>query len=512
MCNVEKLFVSRFHPQQFRAFIRVMEGGGTGNEAAAVRLGEYLKRNLGMEVRYLVFAPSEDMIMARCNITFEFDLAFPSAVNIKAKLLRLGVAEPAIIKTDIELYTDKPFLIFGAADTEGSTSADEAKAMPRVLAKIANSKGRDYDPRLYKGFINLTPYAWKSDSRSVYDNQGNRLAFPAPLPVRAIYPQATAVHNPLMLAHQPGLGGQQSPHTLVTLTGTLKATWDISLTYGLHALYEEGDYRWLTRASSALFTGLFNYMSATSHKNTLLLALHPKNDRDVADFPSAPDKVVYSNSDIQVAASSTSKIHFIYSNHPQLSQLIANIGDLAQPQLVVVRKHPDDNIGPGSFYTLLDNANLPVMSEGANTVGQLLQLQKPFLTIGDPNQQLPNLNASVARFQEWQNLLARVFELPTASEETLRQLEELRSEEGQHRLESLTENARHLLLSIREPIMSEPDSATVGQIADLITAAIPSSATQDYINQLVDIERLFVPEVQNQVLLALVFLFTSEGF
>ena len=534
MLTIEQQLKTYFHTASFCAYVIIKNGGGTGNEAAAFRLGRYLQLNLGMQVKYLLYPANSQF--KTCDTDEDSKLVWKDqkiedtdSKEVKlhkqfvAKCIKLGIKLSDMVKTREELMTTKSFIYFSAADSGGSNNDGEAKGLVSALEYGAKLLGKKFDVAQYYGYVNFTPYAWKSDGRSIINALSRQVRLPINMPVRAVYPQPSESSHPQAIS--PNSGISVGPHKLVNLMDKFNVKWDTAFTYGLHALYDapadtnedeaNGDYSYVYHGAAILFIGYYRYMVNHSKKHTLMMAMHPRNKYDEPKFPESclasidsgvfPKKVKHDKSITECLNLTSSLVHFIDSDHPNLANLIASIEKAKCPQLVVVQRSANETIPPNDFNKLIEKSNLPIMSEGANTVGQLISSGKALFTIGDPKQQLPCLYSSLERAEAWQEALIKEYKLQPPSKENSEALEKLC--ESKVELESISKKTQEALGKIRGYFMSGESEGSIDNGAKLIEDGIKKDITKEYIDKLVEIEDLFISEVFNQVVLGITYLF-----
>ncbi|ACS84529.1 hypothetical protein [Musicola paradisiaca] len=382
-----------------RIYIQVIEGGGTGNEAAAFRMGRYLESVFtNVEVRYLIGLLPESLALNTIKNKEELkgivlDVNKTTLVKLKA----LGVDEGKVIKKLGDLSSNRDFIVSCSADG----NENSAITVEKFLEKI---KGASLEQGKYLGFINLEPFAWHSECRFI------RFAgktYSLNLPKLADYPDLTI---------STSTGSSAVGSSILSLLGKLdKQVCDVMLIYGLHALYDSEDGSdivdeahcfWIARAFAALALGVADY-AVKSKKHAVLLALHPKNQFDEKYIGVTGRKIVIYVSRGRQPAIDTSPgtIHCIPMNCVSMSELVTEIIKAKAPQLIVLRKTDDVSVTPDEFSRLLDMTTLPTVSEGANTIGQLYGKGKTFFTIGAVEQQVVNIKTEIDASNKWYNLV-----------------------------------------------------------------------------------------------------------
>ncbi|NVK75815.1 MAG: hypothetical protein HWE24_20255 [Oceanospirillaceae bacterium] len=475
------------------AYIIVVEGGGTGNEASAARLGSYLAQELSMEVKFLTFLPTANMFKN------EVDIFQKCNKNSIAKLTKLKIPETQIVTTEIGLLTEQRFFVFCAADVSLNQCNSMGLDIKEAIKAVATRK-KTFQEDLFLGSVNLNPFAWHSDWRGLFDHSGKEIKFPEPLPILADYPELTPTENPLN--NQKGGFKPNNKHELVELLNPQKLNCELMITYGLHALYENepADYRFVARAFTGLVKGLHKYVS-NQKKSVVLLALHPKNTSDFTILHQhCGDEVIWYNGteeSVRDIANCT-KIHLLSSKATNLNNVVNEITKIKVPQVIVIQKQENDNIPPDSFRDLLHAATLPTLSEGANTVGQLIQIKKPFWTIAEAEKQLPPISNELKSLQYWQLLLTAVFKLPALqiTEDVEKKFNEVESNVG--------EKARAISKEFRKEMMEKGiETDNIETIATHTNNSINNNAISEYFRCLGNLNSIFHKECQNQVLLAL---------
>ncbi|ESP90647.1 hypothetical protein [Pseudoalteromonas luteoviolacea] len=479
---------------EITAYIIVANGGGTGNEASAARLGRYLNQELSMQVKFLTFDPSQDKFGRRTDLSKECN------EDSIAKLKKLNVPSEQIVNTEEKLVTKQRFFVFCAADIK----RDNCREMGLAIKSINAQNNKQLNADLFLGSVNLNPFAWHSDQRGIFDSLGKEIERLKPLPLLADYLAPSSTLNPLQ-SQREGLSSGNK-HKLVDLLQPSLLNCQLMTTYGLHALFESDpcDYRWVARAFTGLVKGLHQYVS-NQKKSVVLLALHPRNTSDFTILRQhCEENIIWYNGTENSARSveGCSKIHLLSSTATHLNEVVNDIAKLRVKQVIVIQKHESDIVPPDSFKELLRAATVPTLTEGANTVGQLIQMQKPFWTLAEAEKQLPLVSEELQSLEHWQSLLTAVFNLPALSRDKLYLVEKLKK--ATKEIEQAAINARKISKEFRHEMMvADIQEENLNKIANHTENSIDNKAVDEYLSYIGDLHFIFDKECKNQVLLAL---------
>ncbi len=368
--------------------IRVVDGGGTGNQAAPIRLINQLL-NAG-------FDPVKITLMHN------------KLTGGRLKNLRIDDLGVTIIVLD---------------DAEGKKSYDALQSVNYANDKIIGITGANdgacgismANELKVSELVALEPFSWHSNQRGLFAESFDKRSFKFKglnLLKEGVFP----LRLPFCASYQVDNKKEQLKRTELDLAllSSLAFAKDNNIatmfTYGIHSL-DEGEEKtchfWVERAMAALAIGIQTAMEKLGkHKGAIFYALSPRNygmENYLGIWGGSFH--LYKNSD-KIEYSNDIKVHIISLNHKDLNGLIQNVACSNRNEVIVVLKPDDESISQDVFNSCLTQSDLPVVTQGANTVGLMIEHCRPFITLWtNIEEQLPPL------IDPFEDLWARFLEL-----------------------------------------------------------------------------------------------------